>query len=116
MPQRNSAVFSVISPTLHCYLGKKAAKPGSASFGLSEAQSQASGLHWKTCSLAPHTLKPLLLTRGGEEIRVVVVSLMQRVMGVRSQEGGCGHERVAIVQQRHPGGQRAGEMVGGHLP
>lgn len=47
---------------------------------------------------------------------MVVVSLMQRVMGVRSQEGGCGHERVAIVQQRHAGGQRAGEMVGGHLP
>lgn len=54
-------------------------------------------LGFPTCSLAPHPLKALLLTRRGEEIRVVVFSLMQRVMGVRSQKGGCGHEGVAIV-------------------
>lgn len=46
---------------------------------------------------APHPWEPLLLTRSGEEVRVVVVSLMQRVMGVRSQEGGGGHEGIAIV-------------------
>lgn len=86
---------SALSPMFHCHLGKEGTKPGRISSGLSSAPSQAC-LCWETCSHSPNLEAPVL-TRGGEEIRVVVVSLMQRVMRVRSQEGGCGHEGVAIV-------------------
>lgn len=47
--------------------------------------------------VSPHSWGLLILTRGGQEIRMMVVPLMQRVMGMRGEEGGCGHKGVAIV-------------------
>lgn len=65
----------------------------------------------------PRRLKPArrALTRGRQEVRVVVVRLLERVVRVRRQDGRGRHQRVPIVQQRNPGGQGAVEVLGGHL-
>jgi len=62
------------------------------------------------------------LTRG-EEVVVVEVGLVQGVvvvLVVLRRQDGRGHQRVPVVQQRHPGrrqGQRAGgERRGEHVP
>lgn len=58
------------------------------------------------------------LTRGGEEIGVVMVVLrfVQGRVRVWSQQRRGGHQGVPIVQEWDTGGQGAGEVLGGHLP
>lgn len=47
---------------------------------------------------------------------MMVLGLVQGRVRVGRQQRGRRHERVSIVQQRHPGRQGAGEGLGGHLP
>lgn len=62
-------------------------------------------------------LRRAALTRGGEEVgMVVMLRLVQRRVRVGRQEGRGWHQGVPIVQEGDAGGQGARKVLGGHLP